>query len=94
VSVTRTVLAEIAAGTPTLADIARRTGLDRGVVEMAVHTLVRQGYVEAQRLSAGCPPQGCSTCASGDHGVPDCGADASSGGRAGPVLVSLSIRPH
>lgn len=93
-SPTRTVLAAIAAGVPTLADIARATRLDRGVVEMAVESLVRRGYVEAEHLRGGCPPQGCTSCASGDAGRPGCGAESPGTSRGGPVLVSLSVRPR
>ena len=91
-SPTRAVLAAIEAGTPTLADIARHTGLDRGVVAMAVNRLVQTGLLDAETMTAGCPPDGCGSCASGVADRPGCGAAALSASRGGPVLVSLSVR--
>jgi len=58
------VLAELTAGTPTLDDVARRTGLARDVVEAAVAQLVRMGRVAASTLSSTCPDDGCGGCGS------------------------------
>jgi hypothetical protein len=84
----RAVLAELSAGAHTLDDVARRTGLDRGLVAAAVEQLVRLGRVDSSTLSTGCPDSGCGTCA-----APSCGSrgtPASAGRR--PVLVTLSVR--
>lgn len=91
-SPTRAVLAEVEAGTPTLADIARNTGLDRGIVAMAVEALVHAGLLDAETMATGCPPNGCGSCASGVADRPGCGAATASTSRDGPVLVSLSVR--
>jgi hypothetical protein len=82
------VLAELEAGAPTLDDVARRTGLDRGLVAAVVDQLVRLGRVSASPLSSACPASGCGGCAAsgcGAHGTP-----APQGHR--PVLVALSVR--
>jgi hypothetical protein len=84
------VLAELTAGTPTLDDVARRTGLARDVVEAAVAQLVRMGRVTSSTLSTTCPDDGCGGCATrgcGAHGRP------APGGRR-PVLVALTVPPH
>jgi len=85
----RAVLAELDAGAPTLDEVARRTGLDRGVVSAAVDHLVRLRRVDATTLASACPDDGCGTCPSsggcGSHGTP-----APAGNR--PVLVALSVR--
>jgi hypothetical protein len=91
-SPTRAVLAAVEAGTPTLADIARHTGLDRGVVAMAVDRLVQAGLLDAETMTAGCPPDGCGSCASGVADRPGCGAATPSSSRGGAVLVTLSVR--
>ena len=80
------VLAEITAGTPTLAEIARRTGLTDDVVHAAVDHLVRAGRVTSTELSLGCPTGGCGTCPSSDG----CSLPAALGARR-PGLVSLSL---
>jgi hypothetical protein len=60
----RAVLAELSAGAPTLDDVARRTGLDRGIVVAAVDQLVRLGRVRVSTFSAACPDtgSGCGGC--------------------------------
>lgn len=69
-----TVLAEMQAGTPTVAEIVRRSGLDDSVVRAAVDHLVRSGRVESRELSMGCPASGCGGCASAtEEGAPGCG---------------------
>jgi len=80
------VLDEITAGTPTLAAIARRTGLSDDVVRAAVDHLVRAGRITSTELSLGCPTDGCGTCPSSDG----CSLPASLGARR-PGLVSLSL---
>lgn len=86
------VLAAFDAGASTLDDIARRTGLRRDLVDMAVDQLRRTGHIEAAELTIGCPSGGCGTCASGHaDGSSGCGS-APSLGRQGPVLVQLSRR--
>jgi hypothetical protein len=79
----RAVLDQIGAGTPTLAEIARNTGLDESLVRAAVDHLVRTGRVAADRLPIGCPPGGCGSCGAADA----CGAPSSR-----PTLVTLSLR--
>jgi hypothetical protein len=86
-SLSRTVLDEVAAGTPTVAQIARRAGVDRGLVELAVQRLVAAGRLDAQSLAGGCPSTGCGTCPAGSS---DCSADALGGGA---VLLTLVVRP-
>jgi hypothetical protein len=86
VSLTRTVLDEVAAGTPTVAEIARRAGVDRGLVELAVERLVAAGRLDAQALAGGCPAQGCGTCPAGSS---DCSANAMGGGA---VLLTVGAR--
>jgi len=88
----RQVLAEVEAGTPTVAEIARRAGLDEVVVHAAVDHLVRSGRLESRELSIGCPPSGCGGCASaGPEGGPGCGRPAPVTGRR-PGLVTLTLR--
>ncbi len=74
------VLAEVRAGTPTVAGIALRSGLDESVVRAAVDHLVRSGRIESRELSIGCPPSGCGLPAP----VP--------GRRPGLVTLTLSRR--
>jgi hypothetical protein len=82
------VLAELEVGTPTVAEMAHRTGLDTDVVRAAVDHLVRSGRVEAGELAIGCPPSGCGGCASAGG----CGQAAPSSGRRGLVTLTLSRR--
>ncbi len=81
------VLDEITAGTPTLAAIARRTGLSDDVVRAAVDHLVRAGRITSTELSFGCPAGGCGGCASAANG---CTLPAALGDRR-PGLVRLSL---
>jgi hypothetical protein len=82
---TRSVLAHIEQGATSIGEIARRTRLDRGVVDMAVQRLVDQGYVRAEPLAIGCPDDGCAACPSGDGDRPGCGGTPTSG----PVMITL-----
>lgn len=84
------VLAEVRAGTPTVAGIALRSGLDESVVRAAVDHLVRSGRIESRELSIGCPPSGCGGCASATAGAPGCGLPAPVPGRR-PGLVTLTL---
>lgn len=84
-SPTRSVLAHIEQGAASISEIAGRTGLDRGVVDMAVQRLVAQGYLMAEPLAGGCPDEGCTACPSGDRGGPGCGGTRASG----PVMITL-----
>jgi len=87
------VLAELTGGARSLADVSRRTGLSRDVVDAAVAHLVRLGRLETTELTVGCPPAGCGGCASGTRdGAPGCGAPVAGSGRRSPVLVALSVR--
>ncbi|MGN6245719.1 MAG: FeoC-like transcriptional regulator [Motilibacteraceae bacterium] len=89
----RAVLDAFDAGAASLAEVSRRTGLDRDVVDAAVDHLVRLGRLSAQQLAVGCPPSGCGGCASGAaDGGAGCGAEGPSAVRSGPVLVALSVR--
>ena len=81
------VLDEITAGTPTLAAIARRTGLSDDVVRAAVDHLVRAGRITSTELSLGCPARDCGGCASAGN---SCTLHAALGDRR-PGLVSLSL---
>ena len=89
-----TVLAEMRAGTPTVAEIVRRSGLDDSVVRAAVDHLVRSGRVESRELSMGCPASGCGGCASAtEEGAPGCGLPSPvPGRRAGLVTLTLTRR--
>lgn len=84
-SPTRSVLALIEEGATSIGDIARRAGLDRGVVDMAVQRLVAQGYLSAVPLAIGCPDEGCGACPSGDGDRPGCGGTPT----AGPVMITV-----
>lgn len=88
------VLAELEAGTPTVAEMVRRSGLDESVLRAAVDHLIRSGRIEARELSMGCPASGCGGCASAtDSGKPACGLTAPvSGRRAGLVTLTLTRR--
>jgi hypothetical protein len=85
----RAVLAELTAGTSTLDEVSRRTGLGRDVVQAAVQHLVRLGRVTAQTLSMTCADAGCGGCPASSCGSRDRPAPA---GRR-PTLVALSVRP-
>lgn len=87
----RAVLGAFDAGATSLSDVARRTGLDRDVVDASVEHLVRMGRLSAGTLSTGCPDGGCGSCASGDDGSAGCGSSGPSSRRQGPVLVTLSV---
>lgn len=87
-SPTRAVLDHLEAGVGTLHEIAGLTGLDVGVVSLAVDRLVAAGYLHAERLTVGCPDDGCTACPSGDSGRPGCGATRG-GTQGAPVLITL-----
>lgn len=80
------VLTEISEGTPTLAEISRRTGLSDDVVRAAVDHLVRAGRITSSELSLGCPTGGCGTCPSSAG----CALPQKLGARR-PGLVSLTL---
>lgn len=84
-SPTRSVLAHIEQGATSIGEIAGRTGLDRGVVDMAVQRLVTRGYLTAEPLAGGCPDGGCMTCPAGDGDRPGCGGTRTSV----PVMITL-----
>lgn len=84
------VLAEIEAGTPTLGEMARHSGLGEDVVRAAVDHLIRAGRIDSRELAIGCPPSGCSGCAVADDG--GCGRPAPATGRPGLVTLTLSRR--
>ncbi len=88
------VLAELHAGTPTITEMVRRSGLDESVLRAAIDHLVRTGRVESRELSMGCPESGCGGCASAsDAGTPGCGLGAPvPGRRAGLVTLTLTRR--
>jgi hypothetical protein len=88
------VLEAFRSGARSLDEVAHRAGLSRDTVEGAVDQLVRMGRLEAKELATGCPSGGCGSCASGhDDGSAGCGAPAPGVGRAGPVLITLRLRP-
>ena len=82
------VLAELAAGTPTVAEMSRHSGLAESVVRAAVDHLLRSGRVESSELSIGCPPSGCGGCAAAS--ADGCHAPTPVAGRR-PGLVTLSL---
>jgi hypothetical protein len=102
VSILDQVLREVVAGTPTVAAIATRTGLDRGVVGLALDRLVASGRLGAEPLAAGCPSGGCGTCPAAGSGcalgsVGGMGGRGDGrggrGGRGGGVVLTLGARP-
>lgn len=93
-SPTRAVLSEIAHGAATLAEIARRTGLDPQLVDTAIVRLVAAGYLDSEAMRLGCPPDGCRACSSAS-GNGACTAPSTGAGRTdGPVLIGLTVRPR
>lgn len=89
----RQVLDAFASGCHSLVEVAEHTGLGWATVRTTTDHLVRIGRLTAHELSIGCPGGGCSSCASAGPGdTPGCGAEATSGTRRGPVLVTLSLR--
>lgn len=89
-SPTRAVLAQFDGGAASVAEIARRTGLDSGVVSLAVERLVASGHLSAERVQSGCPDGGCQACPSGRGGRPGCAAGAP-GATAGTVFLTLTV---
>ena len=89
-SPTRSVLAHIEQGALSIGQIARRTGLDPGVVDLAVQRLLAHGYLRSEPLSMGCPDDGCAACPSGDGDRPGCGGTPTSG----PVMITLGPAPR
>jgi hypothetical protein len=79
------LLAEVAAGTPTVAEMARNTGLGTDVLRAGLDHLVRTGRLQATNLPIGCPPSGCGGCAAAG------GCGVAEGGN-GLVTLSLTRR--
>jgi hypothetical protein len=73
------VLAQVEAGTPTVSEIARVTGLSEEVARAAVDHLLRSGRLSAGQVPLGCPPGGCGGCS--------VAASCSQ-----PVMLTLSVR--
>ncbi|PFG15947.1 FeoC-like transcriptional regulator [Propionicimonas paludicola] len=73
-------MAEVAAGTSSVPEMARHQGLDEAVVRAALDHLVRAGRITRAALGSECGPEGCSSCPL----VDGCGA-------AGPRLISLTL---
>ena len=73
------VLEQVKAGTPTVSEIARRTGLSQEVARAAVDHLLRSGRLQAGQVPLGCPPAGCGGC-------------SVKGSCSQPVMLSLSVR--
>lgn len=73
------VLTQVERGTPTVSEIARRTGLSDEVARAAVDHLLRSGRLQADQVPIGCPPGGCGGC-------------PVSATCAQPVMLSLSVR--
>jgi hypothetical protein len=88
-SPTRAVLAVFESGAGSIHEIAERTGLDTGVVSLAIDRLATSGYLEVQRLRVGCPDDGCTTCPSGRGGRAGCGATVPGAPATAPVLITL-----
>ncbi len=78
------VLDQVEAGTPTVAEMVRNTGLPEDVLRAGLDHLVRTGRLATQELPIGCPPSGCGGCAA----VGGCGVAAPPGANR---LVSLSL---
>lgn len=82
------VLSQIEAGTPTVAEIARRTDLPDEMVRAAIDHLVRSGRLTSSELSVGCPTGGCGTCPSSGG----CALPANVSRRPGLVSLTLTRR--
>lgn len=78
----RKVSDAIDAGAVTVTEIGRTTGLSSDLVRAALDHLLRMGALRAEELTAGCPPSGCTTCASAAPATGTCGS--------GQVLITLS----
>ncbi len=88
----RQVLTALTGGAASRAELARRTGLSRDVVDTCLEHLVRTGHVQAEPIGSGCPDSGCGGCPSGRaDGAPGCGAPAPSRSQ-GPVALTLAPR--
>jgi hypothetical protein len=78
------VLAQVGLGTPTVAEMARNTGLAESTVRAGLDHLVRTGRLHAQELPIGCPPGGCGGCGA----AASCGVSAAPAGRR---VLTLSL---
>lgn len=58
------VLAEVSAGTPTVVEMSRHTGLAEGLIRAALDHLIRTGRLGSHELPIGCPSTGCGGCSS------------------------------
>lgn len=92
-SPTRAVLGQVEGGTGTVAQIAAATGLDVGVVGMALDRLLTSGHLHAQQLQTACPEGSCRGCPAGDSAGPGCSAATGNTPR-GPVLLTLATTPR
>lgn len=61
------VLAEVSAGTPTVVEMSRHTGLAEGLIRVALDHLVRTGRLGSQELPIGCPSTGCGGCSAASN---------------------------
>lgn len=88
----RQVLAALATGVTSRAELTRATGLDDDLVDGVLDHLVRTGLLEAQQLGGGCPDNGCGGCPSSrTDGSAGCGS-ASPATSRGPVALTLRRR--
>lgn len=71
-----------AGGGTTVADLARRTGLDEDLVRVALHQLVSLGRLGSSTMQLSCAEGGCGSCPSSTRA---CGTASTSG------LVALSV---
>jgi len=71
-----------AGGGTTVADLARRTGLDEDLVRVALHQLVSLGRLGSSTMQLSCAEGGCGSCPSSTGA---CGTASTSG------LVALSV---
>lgn len=78
------LLAQVAQGVPTVAEMARNTGLGEDVIRTGLAHLVRTGRLQESALPIGCPPSGCGGCAASRS----CGVSEAAGGKR---LVTLSL---
>lgn len=85
----RSVLDAFDAGARSRPELARATGLQPDVVELAVTQLVRLGRLEAREMTSSCPTGGCGSCGAADDPQAACTSSAGSARHSGPVLLQL-----
>jgi len=83
------VVAAIRAGSGTIADLERATGMPRDVVEAVVDHLGRLGRLMSEPVQLGCPATGCGSCFLSSEAGRSCPGPGSPRPGSGAVLMSL-----